>query len=165
MASLQVQIDEWELVLKLMSDEDIGDDDTRVIELLEKIEADIRNKIDGYCGLMRKFKDYGAEAAAEAERYAHRAAMWNKKHQSLKDRLKLAMERMGERQIVTAKNTVTICGNGGQQPLEITGHVPEEFQKTITKIVDDTDRIRTALASGELPFARLKERGSHLRIS
>ena len=36
-----------------MSDEDIGDDDARVIELLEKIESDIRNKIDGYCGLMR----------------------------------------------------------------------------------------------------------------
>ena len=165
MASLQNQIDEWELVMKLMSDEDIGDDDARVIELLEKIESDIRNKIDGYCGLMRKFDDYSNEAKHESNRYFDRAVMWKKKHDSLKDRLKLAMERMGERQIVTAKNTVTICGNGGQQPLEITGHVPQEFQKTITKVVDDTDRIRTALASGELPFARLKDRGSHLRVS
>lgn len=165
MASLDSRIDEWEIVLNLMSDEDIGDDDARVIELLEKAEADIKNKMDGYCDVIRRFKDYGTEAEHEAQRYAARAAMWKKKHESLKARLKLALERMGERQIVTAKNTVTICGNGGQQPLEITGHVPEEFQKTITKVVDDTDRIRLALASGELPFARLKDRGSHLRLS
>ncbi len=55
----------------------------------------------------------------------------------------------------------SICKNGGLQPMEITGDVPEQY----TRSEPDNEKIRKALSDGEvLTFANFKERGEHLRI-
>jgi len=164
MSTLAQQLDEFERLVQLMSDEEISDDDGRVIAELEHIEANIKDKVDGYCDVIRKFKAYAQEAGHEASRYANRSKMWEKKQKMLTERLKQALERIGEKRMVTPKNTITICANGGAQPVNIFGDVPAEYLQVVTQ--PDRDLIRMALQHGDdLPFAKLGERGTHLRIS
>lgn len=163
-ATLTQQLDEFERLVQLMSDEEVSDDDGRVIAELEHIEANIKDKVDGYCDVIRKFKAYEYQASVEATRYANRAKMWEKKQKMLTERLKQALERIGEKRMVTPKNTITICANGGAQPVNIFGDVPAEYLKVVTQ--PDRDLIRMALQHGDdLPFAKLGDRGTHLRIS
>jgi len=162
--TLTQQLDEFERLMQLLSDEEIADDDGRVIAELEHIEANIRDKVDGYCDVIRKFKAYSIEAGHEATRYANRAKMWEKKQKMLTERLKQALERIGEKKMITPRNTVSVCANGGLPPVNIFGDVPAEYLQVITQ--PDKDLIRMALQHGdELPFASLGERGTHLRIS
>lgn len=161
--SLMQQLDDFDRLMSLLSDEDVSDQDDRVIAELEAIEANIKNKIDGYCDVIRKFKAWSTEAGHEAARYRKREDMWKRKHEMLKERLKQAMERLGEKKIVTPKNTVSICANGGMRSVKIIGDVPQEYLEVLTR--PDTNLIRMALEHGdELPFAKLEERGTHIRL-
>jgi hypothetical protein len=162
MPTMIESLNEWDFIRSLMEEDEV---DERLVEELEKIEGDILNKVDGYCFEIRRLKDCATVCQQEAERVAAKAAAWKRKHEWLKDRLKAAMQRLGERQLVTPLNKVTICGNGGVQALDIFGHVPEEFTTSQVVVNVDESRIRAALASGELPFAKLKDRGQHLRIT
>jgi hypothetical protein len=72
-------------------------------------------------------------------------------------------EKLNQRKITTDFHVFSVCKNGGKQPLEITGEVPDNFKRVVYET--DTEKIRTALENGEqLDFAHLEERGEHLRI-
>jgi hypothetical protein len=82
----------------------------------------------------------------------------------MRDVLLLVMrDTLNQRKIQTDLHTFTICKNGGKQGVDIFAEVPDSFQRIIYE--PDTDKIREALENGEdLPFARLRERGEHVRI-
>ena len=72
-------------------------------------------------------------------------------------------EKLNERKITSDFHTFTVCKNGGKQGVNIFAEVPDNFQRVIYE--PDTDKIRDALEAGEdLPFAKLLERGEHVRI-
>jgi len=166
MPSLMYHADEYARILERMQDDEIPDGDSMIVTWLEKLEEDINNKVDGYVHLIREFKDRKTICSEEAARLLAKTEAWQRKEKWLKDRLMAAMQRIGAKRITTATNNVSVCGNGGKQPIEIIGKVTPEYIMTVTEERTDTDKIRLALESGkDLAFAELKERGQHLRIT
>lgn len=125
-------------------------------------------KLDRYAALIQFNQTLADAAKAEAKRCADLARIRENRVAAMKARLKMYFEANGITKIETAKHAFTIAGNGGKLPLVIDENTkpeaaPECFQKVTVDF--DQDAIRAALESGEeLDFARLGERGTHLRV-
>ena len=149
-------------------DEQDGDVPPEVLADLERIESDIHNKADGYCSLIRHYEAMDAACANEANRLFQRAAAFNAKARWLKDRLHDAILRTGGRKLQTATNTITVCANGGAEPVSIDiepEQLPEGYRIVKTLYKPDVDAIRDTLQAGHhVPGCSLKERGTHLRM-
>jgi hypothetical protein len=79
------------------------------------------------------------------------------------DLLRVMTDTLHETKIKTDLHIFTVCRNGGKQPMEITGEVPDNYKRIVYET--DTEKIRAALEAGEeLTFAHLNERGTHLMI-
>jgi hypothetical protein len=149
--------------LLIETDGEITDE---IDEWLQEYQAKEDQKVDAYCYLIQKFESI----AAEAKRLAERAASYNSKVRSLKDRLKIYMELRGRDRIETPRFTVSVCGNGGLQPIELNDDVsverlPEQFVRTHQE--PDMNSLRDAILSGDeeaMRFASVQPRGTHLRI-
>jgi len=99
-----------------------------------------------------------------ADQIADRARIDANAADALKRWLMELMQRRGTKKLETLRFRLSVCGNGGKQPIDITGEVPEDFMYTPDPEVDN-EHVRKALESGEqLPFAQLLPRGTHLRI-
>lgn len=135
--------------------------DERISDLIEKID----NKADGYCSLITRFEGRAKTIEAEISRLmALKKSMDNAKKR-MRESLLYCMQSTGRTCINTDLHTIKAVKNGGKQPMEITGNVPKEYEKTTVVVEPDKDKIRAALEKGEaLDFALLKERGSHLSI-
>lgn len=137
-------------------------------EMLQAIESQLPTKIDGYVHVIRELLGYADECRQESRRLAARADAWENKATWLKGRILATMLAIGEKKIKTARNTVTVCNNGGKLPLHLPERiesVPEEYLTSRTIIEPDAEKIRRELEAGkDLEFARLGERGVHLRI-
>lgn len=139
-------------------------------EYFGKLIDDRDRKLDNYAGLIRSWETMAKARKEEANRIARLAEIDLNKVKRAKDRLKLWMDSKGISKIETNYNKFAIQANGGVCPLEIDpeyredpAKLPEIYQKKT--ISPDTEAIRADLdAGGELSFARLGERGSHLRI-
>jgi len=137
---------------------------------LTEMEEDQAHKLDSYVDLIRLNEGEALAARAEAEAYATAARTRENKVKWLKEQMKLHLERT--RQVKGVKTatgrTVSVQKNGGALPLEIDTVPIEQLlaaDMTKTTITADSDKIRKALLAGaELPFARLKPAGTHLRI-
>lgn len=125
-------------------------------------------KLDRYAALIQFNQTLADAAKAEAKRCADLARIRENRVAAMKARLKVYFEANGIAKVETAKHAFTIAGNGGKLPLVIDENTkpeaaPERFQKVTVDF--DQDAIRAALESGEeLDFARLGERGTHLRV-
>ena len=61
------------------------------------------------------------------------------------------------------KFKIKVKGNGGVEPLRITGTVPDNYKRIVVE--NDTELIRKALEEGkDLDFAHLEPRGKHIEI-
>ena len=82
----------------------------------------------------------------------------------LRERLKARLEEGDETRVSTDLFTVSVCKNGGKQPIEIHEEdVPMVWKECFHK--PDMDLIRSELEKGTpLGFAQLQQRGTHLRI-
>ena len=90
---------------------------------------------------------------------------WKKLVSGNVDRMKLrlmeAMDATGQKKIETDHFRISIRKNGGLQPMEITGDVPEEY----CRLEPDNAKIRAALENNlALDFAHLNERGRSVVI-
>lgn len=151
--------------------EENGDDEvvkTAFEAYFAQLLDDRDNKLDRYAALM-KFQQMLADAAkVEAKRLSELAQVRQNRVAALKARLKMYFEANGITKIETAKHAFTIAGNGGKLPLVIDENtkpeaVPECFRQVTIGFAQDA--IRATLESGEeLDFARLGERGTHLRV-
>lgn len=133
---------------------------------LKEYEGKEEDKIDSYCYLIQKFE----EIAEEAKRLAERSSSYSTKVNHLKDRLKSYLEFRGRQKVETPRFTVTVCNNGGLQPVKLNEDVrpellPEQFTRTFVE--PDMKAIRESILSGDtevLKFAKALPRGTHLRI-
>ena len=140
-----------------------GTDPQLLEDTLEALTLDLSDKTAGYVAVINQLDMEAAKADLLAKQFAEKRDARKNAVKRIKERLIVAMDALGEKEIPAGDFTIKIVGNGGKQPLKITGDVPEQFNKVI--IEPDNDKIRDALAKGEkLDFAHLEERGRHITI-
>lgn len=160
--------DEWLYLFRRMNEDgdESGEINESVADAWARIEADIATKVDGCADFIRELGFRAAACKEEAEMYRRKAAAWEARQKWIKDMVLVAMQKIGADELNTAKHRLKIAGNGGSQGIEFTGDVSDAYQKSRVVTEPDVDAIRATLLSGvELPFAKLKERGKHLRVS
>lgn len=147
----------------------VGEVSPELEERLQAIESRLPHYLDDYVEVVRSLLGYADDCSSEAKRLSTRARSWENKATWLKGRILSTMLALGERKIKTAKNTVSVCNNGGLLPLQLPERVeliPDDFVTSRTVIEADKEKIRKELEAGkDLEFARLGERGVHLKIS
>lgn len=157
--------------------------------LTETQEAEAA-KLDRYGALVRTMEARAEIKEQEAKRLAERAQAERNAARRLKERLMLHLERTGRTKAQGNLYSFTVAQNGGKPPLVIDEGIdpmtlPVQYRRasmvllcptdeTLDALRDqcsrlevepDTAAIRAALDAGEfLPFARIGERGRHLRI-
>lgn len=140
-------------------------------ELFKEIEGNQGVKLDGYVNLIRAVEGDAAVMEAEAAEYKMKGEARRNRAKFLKDRLYAYMIRTGQAKVQTDKGRVlSIQNNGGAQAVEYdlldqddVAALPDRFKEVVVKI--DTQAVKAALDAGEsLDFAKLKPRGTHLRI-
>jgi hypothetical protein len=132
------------------------------------LQDERERKVDAYCSLIAEINARGAARKAEAERLYLSAQVSENAVKRLKNSLLESFKTLGIKKLETERFTVTVANNGGVLPLELAPNLdprelPEPFKKII--VAPDNEKIRAALeAKQELPFAKLGERGQHVRI-
>lgn len=130
-------------------------------------------KLDGYGNLIRREESLAAAAKATAEQFLAKAKALENRAKSLKNRLLYFLNFTGQKKATSACGwQFTVCATGGATPLKMdegitadNALVDARFVRTVTTKTIDTDAVRKALEAGEqIPWARLGERGVHLRV-
>lgn len=161
MSTLMELSREYLELLEIAQDPEV--DEQILIDTIAGISGEIEVKAGGYVAVMNHLEGRAAMYEKEAERLTGAAKAYRKNRDRIKERLKYAMEQMHLEKIETDYNVIKIQKNGGVQPMEITGVVPQNYKKVVLE--NDNEKIRKDLQAGvELTFAHLKERGTHLVI-
>lgn len=153
-------------ILETLIIENEGEIDETVDRWLEEYQGKEEEKVDAYCYLIQKFE----EISAESKRLADRSTGYSNKVKALKERLKLYLQNRGRDKLETPRFTVTVSSNGGQAPVALNEDItPENLPDQFVKVLREPDMtaLRDALLNGNeeaLRFARIGERGTHLRI-
>lgn len=117
-------------------------------ERLQAIESELPTKIDGYVYVIRELLAYSDECKHESQRLAARAKAWDNKATWLKGRILNTMQAIGETKIKTARNTVSVCKNGGALSLilpEDQSQIPDAYLTSKTVIEPDREKIKQVL--------------------
>lgn len=134
---------------------------------LESTE-ELRTKVDRYCGLLREFEARAKARQEEAQRLSALAGADTRAAATLKARLHEFMKLHDIAKLETLRFKVGRQANGGVQALVMDiepEQLPEEYRRTVTAIVADTDALRAAINDGKtIEGVRLADRGEHLRI-
>lgn len=146
-----------------------GEQTEALLAYLDNAEA---SKLAGYANLRSELQARAVAARAAMEQWKAKIASLERHVARLDEALILHAERTGQTRMPTADGReITIVGNGGEQPVVIgEGEQPGEYCLTHPEFAPlsanwDKAAIREALAAGrELPFARLGERGRHVRV-
>lgn len=135
---------------------------------VRELESDESAKLDGYIAYINKLTMEAERASAIAAQYADAAKTRTRRVEWLKSRMVEHMVKTGRKSIETDGGyTVSVQNNGGSVPLILE---PFDITKidpafTMTKVELNKEKVREWLSDGlNLPFARLGERGKHLRI-
>ena len=130
-----------------------------------ELSTDLEEKIDNTAAVHRVLKLRAAIRKEEAERMLALHKIDANLAERIKRRLHLFMSTQGPQKIKTRRFSLAVCGNGGVQPMDVDqgidiGDVPLKYRKQVL----DHDAVRADLEAGAtLTWARLRERGSHLR--
>ena len=134
-----------------------------VNDTLEAVKGEIEIKASGYVAVLQQMEMEQQKAEELAKAFKAKADIRKNSIKRLKDAMKWAMLEMKTDKIDAGDFTIKLQKNGGKQPLQIIGEVPDNFKRIIYE--DDTELIRKHLEDGEtLDFAYLEERGSHVVI-
>lgn len=163
MESLMNLSDEYKELSELAGSAD-PEDEQVFIDTLEGLKGVIENKMDGYGVVLTRQKARIEMIHGEIKRLQEwEKQMINNDRLMREALLHVMRDTLGQKKIQTDLHTFIICKNGGKQAVDIFAEVPDSFQRVIYE--PDTDKIRDALEAGEdLPFAKLLERGEHVRI-
>lgn len=139
---------------------------------LAELGAERDRKVDGYCAIIREMELIAAARREESERLLKRAEARESRSRWLKLKLLNALVAMGVSKVDGPENRfcVTICKNGGKIPLILSSNdplvIPTEYRTEKVVYSIDSEKIRSEIEYGkDLPFAKLGERGVHLRIT
>ena len=141
-----------------------------VEEWMSQLHTEEAAKLDNYVALVKTLEMEAAAARAEAEQWKAKAFARERRVKWLKERMLSHLIATGRERVETATGRVLrVQPNGGKAgvdltPLEVCSSlVPPECKRV--KEEYDVETIRKKLEAGEvLDFARLTERGKHLRI-
>jgi len=157
------------------TDDDGGEISQEMEQRLAAVEAALPQKIDGYVSVIREIEACAEACSREAARLAARGSSWQARAAWLRGRVLAAMQALGLPKLKTPLNSVTVAKNGGKVPLELTRppeDLPGDYVLVKTVVDANKDLIRAKLESGSEEereevgrFAKLGERGVHLRIS
>lgn len=162
MESLMNLTDEYKALLELGSSTD-PEEQQAFLDTLEGMTGIIQSKMDGYAFVLTQLDGRTKTIDGEIKRLQAWKQTIENNEKRMKEVLLTVMNEMNEKKIQTDLHTFTVCKNGGKQAVDIFAEVPDSFQRVIYE--PDTDKIRAALEDGlELSFAKLKERGEHVRI-
>ena len=135
-------------------------------ELMDQRDA----KLDNYARWMDQETAIADARQIEADRLKDLATAGFNRVKRAKETLLRWMDSRGMTKVETPLHKFGIQANGGFAPVDLApeyracpDQLPEEFR--VVRYDPNTVAIRTALEEGrELPFARLGDRGRHLRI-
>jgi hypothetical protein len=152
---------EYMELLAMMEDPDV---DPEVLQdTMEAIGGEIEDKAEAYAVIIGELTTKAAQIEMEIRRLEGWVDSLKGNADRMKNRLMTSMTDLGMKKIETEHYRISVSGNGGKQPLRLTGDVPEEYMCMKPEI--DTKKIRAALEDGlALDFAHLGERGTHLTI-
>lgn len=161
MATLYDLTSEYIQLLAMMEDPDV---DPEVLQdTMDAIDGEIEGKAEAYAVIIGELTTKAAQIEKEIRRLEEWVDSLEGNANRMKDRLMTSMTELGMKKIETEHYRISVAGNGGKQPLRLTGDVPEEYMYMKPEI--DTKKIRAALEDGlALDFAHLAERGQHLNI-
>ena len=145
-------------LLELMNDPDVPPE--VIADTMEGIEGAFEVKADNYITLIKSLETDNYGDKEEIERLNARVKRRSDNIARMKERLMNAMNLTGKKKLPTEHYVLSIAKNGGLAPLVVTGNVPADY----CRMEPDNSKIRAALDQGELDFAHLGERGTHLAI-
>lgn len=138
-------------------------DQQAFLDTLESLKGDLEAKSAGYVSVIKQLEMEADECDKVIEEFKNKKSARKNAVKRMREALLQAMDVAGVDTLPAGNYTLKIAPNGGMQPLDITGEVPDSFMKV--KLEPDTDKIRKALMDGkELEFAHLKNRGRHVNI-
>lgn len=139
--------------------------------MFAEVEGNQAAKCDGYINLIRAVEGDAAVMESEAAEYAAKGKARRGRAEFLKKQLYEYMIRTKQTKVQTDKGRVLSIQNNGGHPgvdydlmdVDDVNALPDRFKEVKTTM--DTQAVKAALDAGEsLEFARLKPRGTHLRI-
>ena len=143
-----------------------GELDPVLDELLQELEGRIEDKVEAYCRIIRELELTAAARKEESARIRILADQDGNTVKAMKNRLLFFFDQQCIDKLKTAYFSLSVCANGGVQPLDITvpaEHLPADCQK-IT-LSPNLDVIREKIKAGELVAGvTVLPRGTHLRI-
>ena len=132
------------------------------LDTLEGLKGELEVKAAGYVQVIKQLEMEADECDRVIEAFKAKKQTRANSIKRMSEALQAAMETAGVDVLNAGDYELKIVNNGGVQPLEITGEVPDNFLKVIYE--PDNAKIREALKYTELNFAHLKERSRHLKI-
>lgn len=143
-----------------------GELDPVLDELLAELDGQIEDKVEAYCRIIRELELTAAARKEEADRIRKLSDQDSNTVKSMKGRLMYFFGLQSIDKLKTNNFNLSICNNGGVQPLDITvppERLPKEFQKVT--LVANVDAIREWIkAGGDIDGVTVLPRGTHLRI-
>lgn len=134
-----------------------------------EIKSQLNVKLDGYATVIANMKNRSAARREESRRLADLAKVDENAVARLRETLLWYMNENGHDEIQANLHRFRVANNGGKTPLTIkeaaspAAYIDTPYVDTVYEW--NTDAIRGALENGvDLPFARLLERGQHVRI-
>ena len=137
-------------------------DEQAFLDTLESLKGDLADKAAGYVEVMKQLEMEEGECDKVIEAFKAKKQKRADSRKRMSEAIMSAMDIAGVDKLDAGNYELKVVNNGGLQPLEITGDVPDNFLKVIYE--PDNAKIREALQFTELDFARLKERGRRLKI-
>ena len=138
------------------------EDEQAFLDTLEGLKGELEAKATGYVQVMKQLEMEEAECDRVIEAFKAKKQKRANSYERMSEALMSAMETAGVDTLDAGDYELKIINNGGLQPLEITGEVPDNFLKVVFE--PDKAKIREALQFVDLNFAKLGERGKHLKI-
>ena len=130
-------------------------------DTLNAIELAFEEKAENIAKAIRNIDSDVSALKTEIKRLQELQQQRENHVKNLKNYLYEQMKAIGKTKFSTPLFNFTICKNGGALPIEIVGDVPAEY----CDLVPNNTLIRDAIKEGkDIEFAKLLERGEHLRI-
>lgn len=138
---------------------------------LESEQLALADKLNAYGWLMQELEVRRASYAAQEARFKQKARIAANQRDRMKRVVRDVFMTLDLDEVRTPDWKFKLCTNGGLVPLQVDPiqnpkELPKPFRTRTVVYEVDNDAIREHLAKGEtLEFARLLERGKHIRVS
>ena len=144
------------------------DTDALIALLSHDLMGQLEQKADAYAAVIDEHQTWAGFYAAKRKTLAAKQNAHEAIARRMKEQMMRAMNVMGRKRLETQPGglLLTVCANGGVQPVEITGEpdaLPPYLQRV--RVTANTELIREKLQAGEeITGCKLLDRGYHLRV-